>query len=68
MEKIEFKVVAISDNWNITGGKIYNVVYFDNEYVHILNDLNTWDFFPYSNFCSLEEWRKKNINKILSEV
>jgi hypothetical protein len=65
--KIEFKVVSLVNSESVTKGKIYDVVYFDSEYVHILNDIEQWDFFPYSNFCSLQEWRKSNINKILSE-
>jgi len=67
----DWKVVCIKDKAplgmkpNITKGKIYEIVYADSEYIHVLNDIGEWDFFPFSYFVDLNKIRLKNIKKIL---
>jgi hypothetical protein len=63
---MELKVICKDKGrQGITYGKTYNVVYYDNEYLHILNDNKEWDFFPYSCFKEIGQHRLEKIDEIL---
>jgi hypothetical protein len=63
---MELKVICKDKGrQGITYGKAYNVVYYDNEYLHILNDNKEWDFFPYSCFKEIGQHRLEKIDEIL---
>ena len=67
IEKIDLKIVCVENDINIKKGEIYTAKYFYSDYVHIVNNAGDWDFYPYSKFISLDEYREKIINKILSQ-
>jgi|LakMenEpi03Aug12_release.lakeMendotaPanAssembly.Ray.scaffolds.fasta_scaffold3724683_1 hypothetical protein len=65
---MDLKVICTDKGrYGITYGKVYNVVYYDKEYLHILNDKKEWDFFPYSCFKEIDEHRLEKIDQILGK-
>jgi len=50
---------------NLTIGKIYTILDFETESPQILNDTNFIIYYDRIRFITLEEWREKQINKII---
>lgn len=61
------KLVCINNiNENLTIGKIYNILAFDNVdfYYKIINDNNIISWYYYNRFLTLKEYRKEKLIKL----
>lgn len=64
------KIVCVKEYKSIglTYGKIYNVItnskWKDTDYYWVVNDKGFKDFYYYSAFVTLEEWRESKINEL----